>query len=149
METKIFYAVQHGDNFDWDNGAYDYAEAQEMAKDLSEEYPGEEIRIAYIDEEHKVCDKEDIVVDGTRLQDKIRAKKFAVIATFRGDMFEYLFDAKDEALEQAERDWDRLTTYDKNLHTEFVVCSCETEDGIIDWDTVNIIKDYKKRYENV
>ena len=106
METKIFYAVQHGDNFDWDNGAYDYAEAQEMAKDLSEEFPGEEIRI-------------------------------------------YLFDAKDEALEQAEREWDRLTTYDKNLHTEFVVCSCETEDGIIDWDTVNIIKDYKKRYENV
>ena len=144
MESTIFYAVQHGDNFDWDNGSYDYADAQEMAKELVDKYHGEEIRIAHIDEEHKVCEKEDIVVDGTRLQDKSRAKKFAVIATFHGDMFEYLFDAKDEALEQAERDWDRLTTYDKNLHTEFAVCSCETEDGIIDWDTVNIIKDYKK-----
>lgn len=68
MESTIFYAVQHGDNFDWDNGSYDYAGAQEMAKDLSEEYPGEEIRIAHIDEEHKVCEKEDIVVDGTRCE---------------------------------------------------------------------------------
>lgn len=58
---KRFYAVQHGDNYDWDNGSYDYDEALAIAHDWAEWEPDEEIRIAFIDEDEGFCDDVKIV----------------------------------------------------------------------------------------
>ena len=49
MKTRYFYAVQSGDNFDWDLGSYNYHEAEKIAKRWIKD--GEKnVRIAFIDE---------------------------------------------------------------------------------------------------
>lgn len=65
---KLWYAVQHGDNYDWDNGSYSYQEAVDMAADLAEDdvFDGEEIRIVTINEETNYCEEEEIFRAGTR-----------------------------------------------------------------------------------
>lgn len=54
---EIFYAVQHGDCYDWDNGSRNYGKAVKMANAMAKdpEYAGEEIRIAMIDVEANYC----------------------------------------------------------------------------------------------
>lgn len=63
-----FYAVQTGDNFDWDYGSYNLDEARDMAHACTHipEYDGLEIRIAVIDVEESYCDREIIVREGRR-----------------------------------------------------------------------------------
>ena len=55
MKT-YFYAVQSGDNFDWDLGSYDYHEAEEIAKRWVR-HGEKNVRIAFIDEKFKECEK--------------------------------------------------------------------------------------------
>lgn len=50
MTNKLWYAVQHGDNYDWDNGSFDLEEAKDLANKQHEWHPGEEIRIITIEE---------------------------------------------------------------------------------------------------
>lgn len=65
---KRFYAVQHGDNFDWDYGSTVKREAVKMANAMKHypEYDGEEIRIAVIDCDIDYCMEELIIRDGVR-----------------------------------------------------------------------------------
>lgn len=57
-KTRYFYAVQSGDNYDWDMGSHNYREAYRMAKRWVKD--GEkDVRIAYIDEEFNECDREE------------------------------------------------------------------------------------------
>ena len=65
---KKFYAVQHGDNFDWDYGSTVKQEAVKMANAMmyDKEYDGEEIRIAVIDCDADYCMEELIIRDGAR-----------------------------------------------------------------------------------
>lgn len=62
MENKWF-CIQHGDNFDWDNGSYDVNEARKMAEELHEDYPGEEIRLCQIDEGYSFCDWQEVIYE--------------------------------------------------------------------------------------
>lgn len=56
MKTCYFYAVQSGDNFDWDLGSYNYHEAEKIAKRWIRD--GEKnVRIAFIDEKFNECEK--------------------------------------------------------------------------------------------
>lgn len=56
MKTYYFYAVQSGDNFDWDLGSYNYREAEKIAKRWVRD--GEKnVRIAFIDEKFNECEK--------------------------------------------------------------------------------------------
>lgn len=68
MTNEIFYAVQHGDNFDWDNGSDNYDEAVKMAEEMAENsrYDGEEIRIATINVDNSFCEDEEVIREGTR-----------------------------------------------------------------------------------
>ncbi len=68
MEEEIFYAVQHGDNYDWDTGSRDHDRAVEMAKELTVDpfYDREEIRIAAIDTTSDFCISEEIIREGYR-----------------------------------------------------------------------------------
>ena len=63
-----FYAVQHGDNYDWDNGSDNYEAAAEMASKMTcnEDYDGQEIRIAVIDTDTEYCEEEIIIRNGYR-----------------------------------------------------------------------------------
>lgn len=63
---KKFYAVQFGDNFDWDNGSTVKREAIKMANAMKRdpEYDGLEIRIAVI--ENDFCSDEIIIREGSR-----------------------------------------------------------------------------------
>lgn len=65
---KRFYAVQHGDVFDWDYGFTIKRNAIKMANAMKHEscYDGEEIRIAVIDCELNYCMEELIIRDGVR-----------------------------------------------------------------------------------
>lgn len=61
-----FYAVQVGDDYVWDYGSYDLAEARKMAAMEAEDTDndGKCIRIATIDEKYNVCDGVQIVREG-------------------------------------------------------------------------------------
>lgn len=64
--SRRFYAVQHGDNFEWDEGSTVKREAVKMANQMKrdKDYDGEEIRIAVIDDDF--CTEEIIIRDGKR-----------------------------------------------------------------------------------
>ena len=66
--SKTWYAVQVGDDYEWDDGSYDYNEARKMAENRAADPENKEleVRIAYIDDEYKVCDDEEIIAEGTR-----------------------------------------------------------------------------------
>lgn len=64
MTKNKFYAVQIGDNFDWDNGAETLEAAEAMARE--EIADGKEIRIAVIDVDTDYCEQEIIVREGSR-----------------------------------------------------------------------------------
>ena len=64
---RTWYAVQHGDNFESDNGSTVKREAYKMARALHKEYPNEEIRIALCTTESDFCDGEIIVYNGARI----------------------------------------------------------------------------------
>lgn len=56
---KKFYAVQHGDNFDWDIGSSNLQKAKIIANKTKKEYPNEEIRIVRLlsaDEENWIAE---------------------------------------------------------------------------------------------
>lgn len=63
---KKWYAVQHGDNYEWDNGSSIKREAIKMANVIkrNHEFDGKEIRIAII--ENDTCVDEIIIREGTR-----------------------------------------------------------------------------------
>ena len=63
-----FYAVQHGENYDWDNGSVFYQLAYYMAAAMisDTDYDGQQIRIAVIDTDTEYCDEEIILRDGYR-----------------------------------------------------------------------------------
>lgn len=65
--SKRFYAVQHGDNFESDNGSTVKREAMKIARQMHKDYPGEEIRICLCREDDDFCEGEIIVFDGKRV----------------------------------------------------------------------------------
>ena len=65
--TKRWYAVQHGDNFDTDNGSTVKREAMKLARELHKDYPDEEIRICYCREDDDYCEREEIIYEGRRI----------------------------------------------------------------------------------
>jgi len=63
---KKWYSVQHGDNFDLDNGSFNRRTAGSMAAKIKrdERYNGEEIRIVTVINDF--CENEEIIRQGTR-----------------------------------------------------------------------------------
>lgn len=63
---RKFYAVQYGDNFDWDFGSTVKREAIKMANAIKRnpDYDGMEIRIAVIEDYY--CSDEIIIREGSR-----------------------------------------------------------------------------------
>ena len=63
-----FYAVQHGENYDWDNGSENYQLAADKAAAMisDTDYDGQQIRIAVINTDTEFCDEEIIFRDGYR-----------------------------------------------------------------------------------
>lgn len=60
-----------------------------------------------------------------------------------GDMFESIFKDLEVALKKSEEDWSHLTNSEKKKVAEFYLCECEVdEDGCIDFETVEVIKDW-------
>lgn len=54
------------------------------------------------------------------------------------------FQTKDEAIQYADTEWKCLTEHDKNRRDAYYVATCELdEDGEIDWETIDPIKEYK------
>lgn len=64
--AKRFYAVQHGDNFDSDNGSTVKREAMKIARELHKDYPGDEIRLVFCTTDDDFCEEEIIVYHGKR-----------------------------------------------------------------------------------
>lgn len=63
---KKWYAVQHGDSFEWDNGSTNKREAFKTANAMKRDhrYDGEEIRVAVIVNDY--CEDEIIIREGNR-----------------------------------------------------------------------------------
>ena len=63
-----FYAVQIGDDYNWDYGSYDAEAARKLAEIEAEDADndGKEIRIAIIDTKYNVCDGVQIVREGDK-----------------------------------------------------------------------------------
>lgn len=72
-------------------------------------------------------------------------KKFAVIDQIKnGDQFETLFDTPEAAIAGAEKEWNHLSTHDKNRREAFFVVECELdEDGCVDLNTADVIHTIK------
>lgn len=73
--------------------------------------------------------------------------KYVVIddcTTKRASIFDETFQTEQEALQYAESEWSRLTDHDKNDRDAFYVATCSLgEDGEVDWDSIDPIKEYK------
>lgn len=67
--SNLFYAVQVGDCFDWDNGSENYDRAVEMANEAAKDADndGLEVRIATINVETDFCEEEEIIREGSRI----------------------------------------------------------------------------------
>ena len=65
---RRFYAVQHGNDFDWDYGSTVKIKAEKMANAMkrNNDYDGEEIRIAVINCDTDFCIEEIIIRQGNR-----------------------------------------------------------------------------------
>ena len=63
-----FYAVQHGENYDWDNGSMIYQLAVDMAVAMisDTDYDDQQIRIAVINTDTEFCEEEIILRHGYR-----------------------------------------------------------------------------------
>ena len=63
-----FYAVQIGDDYNWDYGSFDIEAARKLAEIEAEDADndGKEIRIAIIDTKYNVCDGVQIVREGDK-----------------------------------------------------------------------------------
>lgn len=63
---KRFYAVQHGNNYDWNYGSTVKRETIKKANAMKRDhdYDMEEIRIAVIDTVNNVCEREIIIREG-------------------------------------------------------------------------------------
>ena len=68
--SKRWYAVQHGDNFECDNGSTVKRKAMQRARQMHRDYPGEEIRICLCREDDDFCEGEIIVFNGWRVEEK-------------------------------------------------------------------------------
>ena len=69
---------------------------------------------------------------------------YAIIDQTKGDWFEDIFATEKEAIDRADYSWHIMSAHDKKRRIAFYVASCEVnEDGEIDWDSVNAIKEYK------
>ena len=70
--------------------------------------------------------------------------KYAVIDQTNGDWFESIFDTEENAVAHADHEWHNMTKHDKARRDSYYVAACEVdEDGCIDFDTVNVIKEYR------
>lgn len=69
--------------------------------------------------------------------------KYAVIDQTKADWFETIFDTEIEAISHADYEWSIMSKSDKDRRVSYYVVSCHVDDDdCIDWDTVNIIKEY-------
>ena len=69
--------------------------------------------------------------------------KYAIIDQTTGDWFESVFDSKDEAISRADYEWAIMSQHDKKRRTAFFVASCKVdEDGFVDYDSIDPIKEY-------
>ena len=68
---KIWYAVQTGNNYEWDNGSFDLDEAKALAEKECEnnEIAGDEVRIVVIDQSgnEPMATNEIIIREGNRI----------------------------------------------------------------------------------
>ena len=70
--------------------------------------------------------------------------KYAVIDQTNGDWFEDVFDSESAAISRADYEWGIMASSDKAKRESYYVASCElTEDGCVDFDTIDVIKEYK------
>ena len=59
-------------------------------------------------------------------------------------MYEDLFDSKEDAIRQAEAEWNALSEHDRNIRDAYYVASCTLdEDGELDWESIEPIKEFK------
>lgn len=70
--------------------------------------------------------------------------KYAVIDQTIGDCFEDIFDTEAKAISWADYEWGIMAKSDKAKRTAYFVASCELdEDGAVDFDTLDVIEEYK------
>ena len=69
--------------------------------------------------------------------------KYAIIDQTTGDWFESVFDREEDAISQADYEWAIMSKHEKKRITAFFVASCELdEDGAVDYETIEPIKEY-------
>lgn len=71
--------------------------------------------------------------------------KYAVVDERKhGDIYEKVFDSEKDAMDEAEMDWAHMVKTERENST-FYVCSCELdEDECIDYNTIEILKEWNR-----
>jgi uncharacterized protein YifE (UPF0438 family) len=68
--------------------------------------------------------------------------KYAVVDERKYEIFEKIFDTEKEAINEAEMQWAHMVKSERQA-SHFYVCSCELEEeGVIDYNTVKVIKEW-------
>lgn len=71
-------------------------------------------------------------------------KVYAIFDWTNGDWFENVYESEEAAIQAANREWDNMTTFDKNRRQQYFVGTCSyDDDGSLDYDTIVVIKQYK------
>lgn len=77
-------------------------------------------------------------------------KKYVIIDN-KGDTFEEVLDTDDRetAIAMADADWERFTKREQKHRQEFYLGYTDfDEDGCVDYDTMEIIKDYLQEWKD-
>lgn len=72
-------------------------------------------------------------------------KKYVVIDMLKdGDWFENVFDTEEQAVRQADKEWNHLTAFDKHRRLTFAVMVGELDKcECLDFNTAEVVKSYK------
>ncbi len=74
-------------------------------------------------------------------------KRYVIIddcTTRRASIYDKTFLTEQEAIQEADAEWKALSDHDKADRDAYYVATCQIdEDGLIDWDSVETIKEYK------
>lgn len=73
--SKRFYAVQHGEYYECDEGSHIKREAEKMARKLHRKYPEEEIRIVYVTDDSNFAENEIVMFPGSNAITRAQAEQ--------------------------------------------------------------------------
>lgn len=71
--------------------------------------------------------------------------KYAIIDMINnGDSFESIYEHEAEAINAADREWARMSNFDKNRRLTFTVVRAEADEyGCVDMNTAIVVKSFK------